>query len=88
MLQSQDDPFPKTHDIEDLAAQAARLNKRLQSIRQVGGGFDALCFRVSLSWRIGEPMPEIDEFNEALQLAQAIYDLPKLGHEINAPQQL
>ena len=25
-LQSQDDPFPKTHDIEDLTAQAARLN--------------------------------------------------------------
>ena len=27
-LQSQDDPFPKTHDIEDLTTQAARLNGR------------------------------------------------------------
>ena len=74
-LQSQDDPFPKTHDIEDLVAQAARLHgdfdqfakaaavltPYVSAFRYPGGGSD-------------EPMPSREEFDEALLHAQAIYN--------------
>lgn len=74
-LQSQDDPFPKTHDIEDLVAQAAKLHRDFNQLakaaavltpyvsafRYPGGGSD-------------EPMPSSEEFDTALQHAQAIYD--------------
>ena len=74
-LQSQDNPFPKTHDIEDLVAQAAKLHgdfnqfakaaavltPYVSAFRYPGGGSD-------------EPMPSPEEFDEALQHAQTIYD--------------
>lgn len=73
-LQMQDDPFPKTHDIERLVRQAAlqepEFNQHLQSaavltpyasaFRYPGGAF--------------EPMPSREEFDEALEQAQIIYD--------------
>jgi HEPN domain-containing protein len=73
-LQSQDDPFPKTHDIEDLTTQAARLNG---AFTQFGASAAVLTPYVSAFRYPGgsdEPMPTSDQFNEALQLAQAIYD--------------
>ena len=74
-LQSQDDPFPKTHDIEDLVAQAAKLHGDFNqfakaaavltpyasAFRYPGGGGD-------------EPMPSREEFDVALRHAQTIYD--------------
>jgi HEPN domain-containing protein len=74
-LQSQDKPFPKTHDIEDLVAQAAKLHGDFKQFAKVaavltpyvsafrypGGGSD-------------EPMPSAEEFDEALQHAKTIYD--------------
>lgn len=73
-LQMQDDPFPKTHDIERLVRQAAlqepEFNQHLQAaavltpyaaaFRYPGGAF--------------EPMPSREEFDEALAYAQVIYD--------------
>jgi len=73
-LQVQDDPFPKTHDLEQLVRQAAlvqpEFNQHLQSaailtpyasaFRYPGGAF--------------EPMPSREEFDEALGHAQVIYD--------------
>jgi len=74
-LQSQDSPFPRTHDIEDLVARAAKLQgdfdqfakaaavltPYVSAFRYPGGGSD-------------EPMPSPEEFDAALQHAQAIYD--------------
>lgn len=74
-LQSQDNPFPKTHDIEDLVAQAAKvhgdfkqclkaaavLTPYVSVFRYPGGGTD-------------EPMPSPEEFDEALLHAETIYD--------------
>lgn len=74
-LQSQDDPFPKTHDIEELVVQAAKLHgdfnrfakaaavltPYVSAFRYPGGGSD-------------DPMPSTEEFAEALQHAQTIYD--------------
>ncbi|MBE7500406.1 MAG: HEPN domain-containing protein [Verrucomicrobiales bacterium] len=73
-LQMQDDPFPKTHDIERLVRQAAlqepEFNQHLQAaavltpyasaFRYPGGAF--------------EPMPSREEFDEALGHAQVIFD--------------
>lgn len=73
-LQMQDDPFPKTHDIERLVRQAAlqepEFNQHLQAaavltpyasaFRYPGGAF--------------EPMPSREEFDEALGHALVIFD--------------
>jgi HEPN domain-containing protein len=52
-LQSRDDPFPKTHDVEDLLEQAAKLKPDFQRLAKTCGGLNALCLRVSLSRQRG-----------------------------------
>ncbi len=73
-LQLQDDAFAKTHDIEDLVSQAARqhpdfdqlahaaevLTPYVSAFRYPGGSYD--------------PMPSREEFDEALQHAQTIFE--------------
>ena len=73
-LQSNDDPFPKTHDIEDLVERAAGLNP---DFRKFGKAASVLTPYVSAFRYPGgfeEPMPTREEFDEALQYAQDIYD--------------
>ncbi len=73
-LQSNDTPFPRTHDIEDLVERASGVNLDFRKFLKAAsvltpyvsafrypGGFDA-------------PMPTREEFDEALQYAQGIYD--------------
>ena len=74
-LQWRDEPFAKTHNLRALVIQAATLDKGFEAFekpaeiltpyvsafRYPGGGSD-------------EPMPSREEFDEALQHAQAIYD--------------
>jgi len=73
-LQSRDEPFPKTHDLEDLVSQAAKLDPAfgqqvkaaafltpyVSAFRYPGGSF--------------EPMPSREEFDEALTHARSIFD--------------
>ena len=73
-LQSQDDPFPKTHDIEDLTAQAARLNGDFSQFAKSAAVLTPYVSAFRYPGGSDEPMPAHEEFNEALQLAQAIYD--------------
>ncbi len=73
-LQSNDDPFPKTHDIEDLVERASGVNP---DFRKFGTAASVLTPYVSAFRYPGgfdEPMPTREEFDEALQYAQAIYD--------------
>jgi len=74
-LQWRDEPFAKTHNLRALVIQAATLDKGfyafekpaeiltpyVSAFRYPGGGSD-------------EPMPSREEFDEALQHAQAVYD--------------
>ena len=74
-LQANDDPFPKTHDIEELVEQASDINPDfgklskaasaltpyVSAFRYAGGGSD-------------EPMPSREEFDAALKNAQTIFD--------------
>ncbi len=73
-LQLQDDPFPKTHDIADLVNQAAKLE---QDFKQFATAAAVLTPYVSAYRYPGgsdDPMPSREEFDEALQHAQSIYD--------------
>ena len=73
-LQSQDDPFPKTHDIEDLTTQAARLNGAFSQFAASAAVLTPYVSAFRYPGGSDEPMPTSDQFNETLQLAQAIYD--------------
>jgi HEPN domain-containing protein len=73
-LQSQDNPFPKTHDIEELAAQAARLNSDFSQFLKAAALLTPYVSAFRYPGGSDEPMPSTEEFNEALQLAQSIYD--------------
>ena len=73
-LQSKDDPFPKTHDIEDLVEQAAKLNPGFQQLAQPAAVLTPYVSAFRYPGGADEPMPTREEFDEALQHAQAIYD--------------
>ena len=73
-LQSRDEPFAKTHDVEDLIAQAATS---LPGFKQFAAAAEILTPYASAFRYPGgadEPMPTRKEFDEALHHAQAIYD--------------
>jgi HEPN domain-containing protein len=73
-LQTQDDPFPKTHDLEQLMRQAALLepefDQHLQAAVVLTPYASAFCYPGGAF----EPMPSREEFDEALGHAQVIYD--------------
>ena len=73
-LQSKDDPFPKTHDIEELVEQAAKLNPDFQPLAQPAAVLTPYVSAFRYPGGADEPMPSREEFDEALQHAQAIYD--------------
>ena len=73
-LQSKDAPFPKTHDIEVLVEQAAKLNPDFQQLAEPAAVLTPYVSAFRYPGGTGEPMPARDEFDEALQHAQAIYD--------------
>ena len=73
-LQSKDDPFPKTHDIEDLAEQAAKLNPVFRQLAKPAAVLTPYVSAFRYPGGADEPMPTREEFDEALQHAQAIYD--------------
>ena len=73
-LQSKDDPFPKTHDIEDLVEQAAKLNPDFKQLAKPAAVLTPYVSAFRYPGGPDEPMPTREEFDEALQHAQAICD--------------
>jgi len=73
-LQSKDDPFPKTHDIEELVEQATKLNTDFQQLAKPAVVLTPYVSAFRYPGGADEPMPTREEFDEALQHAQTIYD--------------
>ena len=73
-LQSKDDPFPKTHDLEVLVEQAAGINPDFGRFAKAASVLTPYVSAFRYPGGADEPMPSREEFDEALQHAQAIYD--------------
>jgi len=73
-LQSKDDPVPKTHDIEDLVEQAAKLTPDFQQLAKPAAVLTSYVSAFRYPGGADEPMLTREEFDESLQHAQAIYD--------------
>lgn len=73
-LQSKDDPFPKTHDIEELVEQAVKLNPNFKQLAKPAAILTPYVSAFRYPGGADEPMPSREEFDEALQHAQAIYN--------------
>lgn len=73
-LQSKDDPFPKTHDIEELVEQATKLNAAFQPFAKPAAVLTPYVSAFRYPGGADEPAPTREEFDEAVQHAQAIYD--------------
>ncbi|MCZ7640703.1 MAG: HEPN domain-containing protein [Verrucomicrobia bacterium] len=73
-LQMQDDPFPKTHDIERLVRQAALQEPEFNQHLQAAAVLTPYASAFRYPWGAFEPMPSREEFDEALGHAQVIFD--------------
>ncbi len=73
-LQLQDDPFPKTHDLEQLVGQAARLRAEFSEHLPAAAVLTPYASAFRYPGGAFEPMPSREEFDEALSHAQVIYD--------------
>jgi HEPN domain-containing protein len=72
--QSNDDPFPKTHDLEDLVVRASGINPDFGKFAGAATVLTPYASAFRYPGGFDEPMPTREEFDEALQHAQAIYD--------------
>ena len=89
-LQLHDDPFPKTHDIEGLAAQASKLNGDFNQFARAAAVLTPYVSAFRYPGGSDEPMPTREEFAEAMQHAQNIFDfvvhlLPPEARPSNSP---
>jgi len=73
-LQLQDDRFPKTHDVADLVNQAANLEQGFSQFATAAAVLTPYVSAFRYPGGSDEPMPSREEFDEALQHAQTIYD--------------
>jgi HEPN domain-containing protein len=73
-LQWVDDPFPKTHDIEELVEQAAKKNADFQQLGKAAAVLTPYVSAFRYPGGANEPMPTREEFDAAMQHAQGIYD--------------
>ena len=73
-LQAKDAPFPKTHDVEDLVERAAGFNPDFGKLAKAASVLTPYASAFRYPGGYDEPMPTREEFDEALQYAQAIYD--------------
>ena len=73
-LQSQDDPFSKTHDIRDLVKQASVINPDFKKFVLAAAILTPYVSAFRYPGGFEEPMPSREEFDAALEYAQAIYD--------------
>jgi HEPN domain-containing protein len=73
-LQSNDDPFPKTHDIEDLVERSASINRDFNQFTAAAAVLTPYASAFRYPGGFDEPMPSREEFDEALKHAHALYD--------------
>ena len=73
-LQSKDDPFSKTHDIEDLVERASGFSPDFRDFGKAASVLTPYVSAFRYPGGFDEPMPTREEFDEALQYAQDIYD--------------
>jgi HEPN domain-containing protein len=73
-LQSKDNPFPKTHDIEKLVEQASKINPDFVKLLLAATVLTPYVSAFRYPGGSGESMPSREEFDTALQHAQNIYD--------------
>jgi len=73
-LQLQDDRFAKTHDVADLVNQAANLEQGFSRFATAAAVLTPYVSAFRYPGGSDEPMPSREEFEEALQHAQTIYD--------------
>lgn len=73
-LQLQDDPFPKTHDLEQLVGQAALLQPEFSQLLPAAAVLTPYASAFRYPGGAFEPMPSREEFDEALGHAGSIYD--------------
>ena len=73
-LQWRDEPFAKTHNLRALVIQAATLDKGFEALEKPAEILTPYVSAFRYPGGADEPMPSREEFDEALQHAQAIYD--------------
>jgi HEPN domain-containing protein len=73
-LQWRDEPFAKTHNLRALVIQAATLDKAFEAFENPAQILTPYVSAFRYPGGADEPMPTREEFDEALQHAQAIYD--------------
>ena len=73
-LQWRDVPFAKTHNLRALVIQAATLDKGFEAFEKPAEILTPYVSAFRYPGGSCEPMPAREEFDEALQHAQAIYD--------------
>ncbi len=73
-LQWRDEPFAKTHNLRALVIQAATLDNRFEAIEKPAEILTPFVSAFRYPGGADEPMPTREEFDAALQHAQAIYD--------------
>jgi HEPN domain-containing protein len=73
-LQSNDDPFPKTHDIEELVERALSINPDFRKFAKAASVLTPYVSAFRYPGGFDEPMPSRAEFDVALQPAHDIYD--------------
>ncbi len=73
-LQWRDEPFAKTHNLRALVIQAATLNKGFDAIESPAEILTPYVSAFRYPGGADEPMPTREEFDEALQHFQVIFD--------------
>jgi HEPN domain-containing protein len=73
-LQWRDEPFAKTHNLRALVIQAATLDKGFEALENPAEILTPYATAFRYPGGSYEPLPTREEFDEALQYAQTIYD--------------
>ena len=73
-LQWRDEPFANTHNLRALVIQAATLDKGFEAFENPAAILTPYVSAFRYPGGADEPLPSREEFDEALQHAQAIYD--------------
>ena len=73
-LQAQDEPFRKTHDVAELVKQAAESNPDFAQLDAAAAVLTPYASAFRYPGGAYEPMPTREEFDEAMDYAQTIYD--------------
>lgn len=73
-LQWRDEPFAKTHNLRALVIQATTLDKGFDAFEKPAEILTPYVSAFRYPGGADEPMPSYEEFDAALQHAQAIYD--------------